>query len=167
MVQWAEERYTARPMRIGVISDTHDQLPEEVPRLFEGVDHILHAGDICSPALLARLAAIAPTTAVRGNNDFYLRDLPEVVAVELAGHRFWMIHDLARLRSEPASDGVSCVVSGHTHRPLNTSRGAILYFNPGAAGPRRGGRPRTVGLLHLENGTVTGEIVEFTAASDR
>jgi len=153
-------------MRIGVISDTHDQLPEEVAPLFVGVDHILHAGDICSPRVLDRLAAIAPTTAVRGNNDFYLSDLPEVVALELAGHRFWMIHDLARLRSEPASDGVSCVISGHTHRSLNASHGSILYFNPGAAGPRRGGRPRTVGLLHLENHTITGEIVEFAAASD-
>ncbi len=153
-------------MRIGVISDTHDQLPEEVVPLFAGVDHILHAGDICSPALLDRLAAIAPTTAVRGNNDFYLGDLPEVVAVELAGHRLWMIHDLSLLRSEPASDGVSCVVSGHTHRTLNASHGGILYFNPGAAGPRRGGRPRTVGLLHLHDGMVTGEILPFTAASD-
>jgi len=153
-------------MRIGVISDTHDQLPEEVAPLFAGVDHILHAGDICSAAVLDALAAIAPTTAVRGNNDFYLPHLPEVTAVELAGHRLWIIHDLARLRSEPASDGVSCVVSGHTHRPFNASRGTILYFNPGAAGPRRGGRPRTVGLLHLDDHTVTGEIVEFAAAGD-
>lgn len=154
-------------MRIGVISDTHDQLPEEVASLFAGVDHILHAGDICTPGVLDRLAAIAPTTAVRGNNDFYLGDLPEVVAVELAGHRLWMIHDLARLRAEPASDGVACVVSGHTHRTLNASHGGILYFNPGAAGPRRGGRSRTVGLLHLDGGTITGEILPFESASDR
>ncbi len=154
-------------MRIGVISDTHDQLPPEVIGIFAGVDRILHAGDVCSAALLDALAEIAPTTAVRGNNDFGLTHLPEVAALDLAGHRLWMIHDLARLRSEPASDAVSCVVSGHTHRPLNTCRGGILYFNPGAAGPRRGGRSRTVGLLHLENGTLTGQIVPFASATDR
>ncbi|OIP66092.1 MAG: hypothetical protein AUK30_03155 [Nitrospirae bacterium CG2_30_70_394] len=153
-------------MRIGVISDTHDQLPAEVAAVFAGVDAILHAGDVCSAALLGQLAAIAPTTAVRGNNDRDLTDLPEVATVELGGHRLWLIHDLGRLLAEPASDGVACVVSGHTHRPLNARRGTILYFNPGAAGPRRGGRPRTVGLLHLHGRTLTGEIVEFAAAAD-
>ena len=154
-------------MRIGVISDTHDQLPAEVTRIFAGVDRILHAGDVCSAGLLEELAGIAPTTAVRGNNDLALARLPEVAALDLAGHRLWLIHDLARLHAEPAGDGVSCVVSGHTHRPLNACRGGILYFNPGAAGPRRGGRPRTVGLLHIDNGAVTGEIVPFTVAGER
>ncbi|RMF84114.1 MAG: metallophosphoesterase [Nitrospirae bacterium] len=153
-------------MLLGVISDTHDQLPEAVARLFAGVDGILHAGDICSQGVLDRLAAIAPTTAVRGNNDWHLPHLPEVASLEVAGHRLWMIHNLAELHAEPAAAGVSCVVCGHTHRPLNERRGSILYFNPGAVGPRRGGRPRSVGLLHLENGTVRGEILPFTAPGD-
>ena len=56
-------------MIIGVISDTHGLLRPEAVAALRGVDHIIHAGDICDPAVLASLATLAPTTAVRGNND--------------------------------------------------------------------------------------------------
>lgn len=55
--------------RIGVISDTHGQLRLEALEALEGVDHILHAGDIGKPHHLDVLARIAPATAVRGNID--------------------------------------------------------------------------------------------------
>ena len=56
-------------MTIGVISDTHGLMrPEALARL-AGVERILHASDIGSPEVLDALAAIAPVTAIRGNND--------------------------------------------------------------------------------------------------
>ena len=51
-------------MRLGIISDTHGLLRPEVFEVFREVDHILHAGDIGSAALLDELEAIAPVTAV-------------------------------------------------------------------------------------------------------
>ena len=61
-------------MRIGILSDTHMPaelrvLWDEVRRAFEGVDLILHAGDIVHPMLLDQLEAWAPVLAARGNND--------------------------------------------------------------------------------------------------
>src|SRR4029079_16217142 len=54
---------------IGVISDTHGLLRPEAVAALRGAEHILHAGDIGAPEVLAALAEIAPVTAVRGNND--------------------------------------------------------------------------------------------------
>ena len=156
-------------MRIGVIADTHDQLPREIIDLFRGVDHIIHAGDICGPEVIRALSTIAPTTAVRGNNDRLpgVASLPESFDLELGGHRLLVIHDVDELVGLPEAEGIACVVSGHSHRPCNRRVGTTLYFNPGAAGPRRRGRPRSIGFLHLGASEVEGEVVEFFAAQDR
>ncbi len=57
------------PILIGVISDTHGLLRPEAIDALRGSDHIIHAGDVGSPEILEKLAAIAPVTAVRGNID--------------------------------------------------------------------------------------------------
>jgi putative phosphoesterase len=156
-------------MRIGVISDTHDQLPCEIIDLFQGVDHIIHAGDICGPEVICALQAVAPTTVVRGNNDLLpeLARLPVVCDLELRGHRLRVIHDVEELAGDPHAEGIACVVSGHSHQPEIYRIGSTLYFNPGAAGPRRRGRPRSVGFLTLDGYAIAGEVVKFTAAQDR
>ena len=56
-------------MKLGLISDTHGFLDSKLTRIFRGVDHILHAGDIGPDYLIAQLESIAPVTAVLGNND--------------------------------------------------------------------------------------------------
>ena len=56
-------------LRVGVISDTHGLLRTEASVFLRGCDHIVHGGDVGSQAILQELAAIAPTIAVRGNND--------------------------------------------------------------------------------------------------
>ncbi|HAV64105.1 MAG TPA: YfcE family phosphodiesterase, partial [Verrucomicrobiales bacterium] len=56
-------------MRIGVISDTHGYLDPKIPALFQGVEHILHAGDIGYASIILELEQIAPVTAVLGNTD--------------------------------------------------------------------------------------------------
>ena len=50
-------------IRVGLISDTHDLVRPEAARALAGVDHIIHAGDICSPEVLAELGRIAPVSA--------------------------------------------------------------------------------------------------------
>ncbi len=56
-------------MKIGLISDTHGLLRPEALAALAGVEHIIHAGDIGGPAVIAALRGIAPVEAVRGNND--------------------------------------------------------------------------------------------------
>ena len=65
-------------MRVGLVSDTHGLLRDEVIAGLEGVESILHMGDVGDPGVLARLEAIAPVHAVRGNVDHgaWARALP-------------------------------------------------------------------------------------------
>ncbi len=56
-------------VRVGLISDTHGLLRHEAQALLQGSDHIIHGGDVGGARILVELEAIAPVTAVRGNND--------------------------------------------------------------------------------------------------
>jgi len=56
-------------VRIGLISDTHGLLRPEATAFLAGCAHIVHAGDVGNRDILDKLAAIAPLSAVRGNND--------------------------------------------------------------------------------------------------
>src|ERR1700677_1201513 len=126
-------------LRVGVISDTHGLLRPQATAFLRGCDHILHGGDIGSAQILEQLAALAPVSAVRGNNDTqaWAAPLPATRLLELGAVKIYMIHNLADLELEPAAAGVRVVVSGHSHRPLVRERNGVVYVNPGSAGPRR------------------------------
>jgi putative phosphoesterase len=146
---------------VGVISDTHGLLRPEALAALAGVDHILHAGDIGGPEILAALRALAPVTAVRGNNDRgpWAEALPETEVVELAGRSLYVLHDLHALDLDPRAAGFAAVIAGHSHKPLAEERDGVLYFNPGSAGPRRFKLPIAMGRLRLSAAGVEGEIV--------
>lgn len=146
-------------LRIGLISDTHGLLRNEVYAAFEGIDEILHAGDIGDPAILTELEVIAPVRAVLGNVDgFDVRgEVPEKQELERLGHLIAVIHghqwgsptvrDLAEAFHE-----FSVVVYGHTHQALIEMTAGPLVVNPGSAGHQRFRKPVTVGILTLERG---------------
>ena len=140
--------------RIGVISDTHGLLRPEALEALEGVDHILHAGDIGNPGHLDALARIAPVTAIRGNIDRgdWAKALPETVSLTAGGLRIHMIHDRKALQADPGAEGWDVVISGHSHKPGILETGGILWLNPGAAGPRRFRLPITLAFLWAEAG---------------
>ena len=140
-------------VRIGVISDTHGLLRDSALQALEGVDHILHIGDICSPEILAKLAAIAPTHAVRGNCDYgqWADDLPHTVTLEVNGCWLYLIHDLNGLAMDPSGQ-FQVVLHGHTHLPEVRESKGTLFFNPGSAGPTRAGKPISIGFLEIERG---------------
>jgi putative phosphoesterase len=150
-------------IRIGVVSDTHALVrPEALARL-KGVDHIVHAGDVGSPDVLAALARIAPLTAVRGNNDNgpWAKELPQSAWLELEGVNIYVIHDVHELDLDPATSSVGVLVSGHSHKPNLKRRGDVLYFNPGSIGPRRFRLPISMGFLRLKDGVASGELIEL------
>ncbi|CAN7179195.1 metallophosphoesterase family protein [Variovorax sp. LjRoot84] len=149
--------------RIGLISDTHGLLRPEALAFLRGCEHIVHGGDIGDANILEALAAIAPLTAVRGNNDrgAWAEAVPDTALVELGGLRLYAIHDLAQLDIDPVAAGVRVVVSGHSHRPRTEERDGVLYVNPGSAGPRRFRLPISAAELKIDDGVVTPRIVEL------
>lgn len=155
-------------MKIGIISDTHGLLRVEAFDAFEGVDHILHAGDVGDPDILVELAALAPVTAVWGNVDGseIRARVPEVARLELGGVRIVIIHGMQFGSPTPrkvaaAHADAGLVVFGHSHRPLIQQVGPTLAVNPGSAGPRRFKDPVTVALAEIENGRVMARLVHL------
>ena len=139
---------------IGVIADTHGLLRPEALEALEGVDRILHAGDIGDPDHLDALARIAPVTAIRGNIDrgHWAEILPETVSLTIGGMQIHMIHDRKALQANPEAEGWDVVISGHSHKPGIEETGSTLWLNPGAAGPRRFRLPVTLAFLWEEAG---------------
>lgn len=150
-------------MIIGVISDTHGLLRPEALAALRGSDCIIHAGDVGDPAILDKLAEIAPVTAVRGNVDrgAWARKLPTTEVLEAGGVSVYVLHILQQMDLKPESAGFAIVVSGHSHVPKQETKNGVLYFNPGSAGPRRFRLPVSVGKLLVRDGKVSGKIVEL------
>ena len=136
-----------------------------------GVDVILHAGDVCTAAVLDELVEFAPVRAVYGNNDgpdVVAWGAPETLELDLDGLRVGMIHDsgpaagrTARMRHRfPAAD---LVVFGHSHIPLDQTGDDMRIFNPGSPTDRRRQPRGTVGILRIERGRlVQARIVPVT-----
>jgi len=148
-------------LQVGVISDTHGLMRPEAIAALARVDHIIHAGDIGGPHVLAALQAIAPVTAVRGNNDIerWATALPETSTVKLMNCSIYLIHNVRELPIDPAEAGVSAVVAGHSHQAAMDVRNGVLFFNPGSAGPRRFRLPISLGRLTIRDGTVRGKLI--------
>lgn len=158
-------------MKIGIISDTHIRstdklLPNEVFEVFEGVDLILHAGDILIEEVLLQLQAIAPVQAVAGNNDSYeiYKKYGTRKIITVNGKKIGLTHGMSRGKtylaaySEFLEDDVDCIVYGHSHAPHNEVIDGILFFNPGSATQRRFQPNHSVGILHIDQ-KIIGEII--------
>ena len=138
-------------MKIGILSDTHGILKEEVLKNLEGCMALFHAGDVGGMEILERLRKIAPVYGVEGNNDSIEMGLPTSLEVELEGYKFFMIHDLKSIKEVPK--GYDFIISGHSHQFDIHYKSKTTYINPGACGKRRFGLPLTMVLMNLEKGT--------------
>jgi uncharacterized protein len=152
-------------MRVAVLSDTHaprhwKACPPEVARRLDGVDLILHAGDVCQAAVLEELAAFAPVRAVLGNNDepdVAAWGAPETLRLDLDGLPAAMVHDAGPAAGRPDRlrrrfPGAELVVFGHSHIPLDLTADGVRIFNPGSPTDRRRQPRGTMGLLRVEDG---------------
>ena len=153
--------------RVGLISDTHGLLRPEAVAFLRGSDFIVHAGDIGDPGVLTALKALAPVTAVRGNNDKgpWAKAIAETEALEVGKTFIYVIHDLAELDLDPAASGFQVVVSGHSHKPAVETREGVLYVNPGSAGPRRFTLPIAVAELEVSGRSVKARVSELEAGA--
>ena len=151
---------------IGLIADTHGLLRPEAVAALQGCAHIVHAGDIGSRSgeprdVLDKLAQIAPTTVVRGNNDRadWATTIPYTADIEFERVRIHVLHILDELAIDPSAAGTHVVVSGHSHQPRVETRAGVLFVNPGSAGPRRFRLPVSVARLWVEDGHAEAELV--------
>jgi putative phosphoesterase len=147
----------SRPVRIGIIADTHGLFDPVIVQHFHGVNHIVHAGDIGGRTVIDQLEAIAPVTAVSGNVDQYEQSgFPTEAIIQLNDIRIAIRHvvfEAGKLTKERRAflDRISpdICIFGHTHQPKNEWFGDTLLFNPGAAGPKRFTLPRMVGKITI------------------
>lgn len=152
--------------RIGIISDTHGRVPAGALEALDGVDRILHAGDIGDPDLLVELEAVAPVTAVHGNMDGpeIRASVPAEAIIEAEGRTIVLMHgdalpDQSVAAFRAARPDADIVVHGHTHR-VRVERDALPWVvNPGSAGdPRKGDRP-SVAIVRLDAGRMDIDII--------
>jgi putative phosphoesterase len=147
------------------LADTHAprrwrSCPPRVAGHLRGADLILHAGDVCTAAVLDELAGFAPVRAVQGNNDG-----PDVRAwgtvdrleLEIGGLRVAMVHDAGPARGRAGRlrrwfPSAALVVFGHSHIPLDHCENGQRIFNPGSPTDRRRQPHGTIGVLDIEGG---------------
>ena len=150
--------------QIGLISDTHGLLRPQALAALRGCDAIVHAGDIGDPEILRRLGDVAPTRAVRGNNDrgAWAMSIPLRETIEVGGYRLYVLHDLSELDIDPATEQFAAVISGHSHKPRAEQRDGVLYLNPGSAGPRRFRLPIALAKLYVRRDKLEHELIELS-----
>jgi len=150
-------------MKLGLISDTHGDLHPRVLTLFDGVEAIVHAGDVGHRDVLVELETVAPVTAVRGNCDRSpLFDmLPDVAELTTPYGLLVVTHRPPRgvppfpgLHQDPPP---AVIVFGHTHFPKVLDDAGFLLLNPGSASHGRGAPP-TVAIADF----LAGRLPEVT-----
>ena len=159
-------------MRIGLLSDTHipeaaKELPPEVTQAFQGVDLILHAGDIYSVSVLDDLEKIAPVLAARGDDDYAStvidRRVKDKHVLKFQGLTLWLVHE----KRYPSvwyekNDIPDIVVFGHEHRTVIEEKGDILFINSGSPTFLNYCQGLgTIGILDLDSGKPNIQILQL------
>jgi len=157
-------------VKLGLISDTHGFLDPRINRIFKGVDHILHAGDIGPDFLIAQLEAIAPVTAVLGNNDdspsFPLTQLVQLGQVKFLVHHIVTPRALTdELKTRIAREKPDVVMFGHSHQQFNQRINGVLFVNTGYAGKPKFGAERSVALMDYDGKNLDVRFVKLSNAT--
>ncbi|MBN2395143.1 MAG: metallophosphoesterase [Candidatus Atribacteria bacterium] len=151
-------------MKIGIMSDTHDNMPniKKAVKIFndEKIDLLFHAGDFVSPFTARELKNIhCPFTGVFGNNDgdrLFLIDqfqkigpiYPEPFQTTIEGKKIIMFHKNDVIAELATSQAYDVIIYGHTHQVDLYTKGKTLVVNPGECGGWLTGKG-TVAVLSL------------------
>ncbi len=174
MTQYTTVQYDSTITDIGVISDTHipargHHLPPRIYQVFEGVQLILHAGDLVDDKIIDDLKALAPLEAVAGNMDpgHLKNSLGKLKVIRIGEADIGLMHgdlvgrriDYEKVLGLFSPESLNAVVFGHLHEPVARTYSGILFFNPGSAvDPRRPAEP-SCGRLTVSGSAVEGEII--------
>ena len=153
-------------MKIGVVSDTHNNLKNcrRIVEIFNeaGVAQVIHTGDITQAKTIEVFANLdMPMSGVFGNNDQERDSLEQAILhhgfsflepplpLELAGRWILVVHDPLDFKAVDTA-AFDVLLHGHTHRQVVEYLGGRLTFNPGeCAGHMQG--YNSVGILDLAN----------------
>jgi len=130
-------------VNIGVIADTHDNLPkiEKAVRFFNRrrVEFVLHAGDFIAPFAAVRFKALScEFRGVFGNNDGERQGLNKIsdgkiqagpLRVSLDNRRILVVHDINSV--DLTTENIDLIIFGHTHKPEIRHSNSSLLVNPG------------------------------------
>ena len=174
-------------LKIGLVADTHigrdhEELYPEVFEALQGVDLILHAGDIYVTSVLDRLESIAPVLAARGNGDYGLTLTPrlqETHVVDVAGLRIGVVHylpdpeipphlTLERLSHSYFGGPVDVIVFGDTHVVQVEERRGMLLVNPGSTTfPNQLDKQLgTLGFLEIQDGRPHARVISLATMKE-
>jgi uncharacterized protein len=135
-----------QPLRIFVLADTHDRMPENIANLADGADEIWHLGDVCSQNILDALRAFGlPLILVRGNCDDNNSEWPLVVDLV----RNHLLFRLQHIPPDRPPNDCDVVLHGHTHVPRNEVIGGVRFLNPGCVTRPNQGAPPSVAFLEI------------------
>ena len=165
-------------MKVGVIADTHGFFHPQIPGVFQGVDRILHAGDVGSHEVFRRLQQIAPLIGVRGNYDQELAShlLPDPSLIDLDGIPTLLTHRLIAFEWSTGKEAFAravhkfvghpkLIIFGHTHFPVAEEVDHLYFLNPGYCGPDPLEWEPSVGILELHAGEISGKIINLKSRS--
>ncbi|UQX87466.1 metallophosphatase family protein [Jatrophihabitans telluris] len=154
-------------MRVVALSDTHaprfwKACPPAVAHELSAAELILHAGDVCTPAVLEQLSGFAPVRVVRGNNDgpdVARWPAPEVLEFDIEGLSVAMIHDSGprtgrELRLRRRFPLARLVVFGHSHIPWDSELAGQRLLNPGSPTDKRRQPHGTIAVLDVGDGRI-------------
>ncbi len=149
--------------KIGILSDTHSYLEEQIFEYFKDVDMVWHAGDIGSSTVTNALQKFKPLYAVYGNiDDYSIRtEFPENQSLEIEGCKILITHIAGplgkytpRVQQLLQSYTPNILVCGHSHivKVAKDPKYGFLHINPGAAGIHGFHKMRTAIRMEIENG---------------
>lgn len=129
-------------IKVGIISDTHNVLRDDVIYEMESCDYIIHAGDVCNKETLEKLLKLKNVVVVKGNNDCL--DLDESKELKINGYSFYVVHQKGDRKD------VDFYIYGHSHQYACYREEGVCYINPGSCGRRRFKLPLTYVILYLD-----------------
>ncbi|MBP5548447.1 MAG: metallophosphoesterase family protein [Bacteroidales bacterium] len=158
-------------LKIGILSDTHGTIPQQVYTFFKDCDELWHAGDI-GPEVLHQLRLFKPIVAVYGNTDgmdvrlivpqtqLFNREKFKILMTHIGGYPD---HYEKQMLTIINSEKPDIFVAGHSHilRVMYDKTYNLLHINPGAAGQQGFHRVSTLVRLTLDDKPKDLEICEF------
>jgi putative phosphoesterase len=144
-----------KPLRVFVLADTHNHLPEKVSEIAKDADEIWHLGDVCAESILDELRALGPRVAVvRGNCDSNF-EWPLVLDLVRGGLKLRLQH----IPPDQPPNDADVLLHGHTHVPRNEKRGTVLFLNPGCVTRPNRGSPPSAAWLEIVDGKINWKLV--------
>lgn len=139
-------------IKMGIISDTHGLLREEVKERLKDCTYIFHAGDVDRPEILDELRTMGFLYVVRGNNDgYWAQNLRRSLNFSVGNVKFFMVHDRKDAAWELGDTQV--VIFGHSHKYFCQEIDGRLWLNPGSCERNRFGGEVTMAVMTVENGS--------------